>query len=127
MILTSASRQGQQETDHAPDFQEWYPYRYGRILEVVRQNVIPYQWELLNDRVEDASPSFCMRNFKIAGKLMKEKRENGNLFEEPSYTFRGFETLPEDMEHLEETFYGFVFQDSDFSKWIEAEIGRAHV
>ncbi len=36
-------------------------------------------------------------------------------------TFRGFEALPEDPEHLEDKFYGFVFQDSDFSyKWIEA-------
>lgn len=89
-------------------------------MELVRNNVIPYQWEILNDRVEGASPSFCMRNFKIAGKLMREKREKGDSFEEPVYTFRGFEALPEDMDHLEDKFYGFVFQDSDFSKWIEA-------
>ncbi|MDO4308410.1 MAG: glycoside hydrolase family 127 protein [Eubacteriales bacterium] len=89
-------------------------------MELVRNDVLPYQWEILNDRVEGASPSFCMRNFKIAGKLMQERREQGNSFEEPVYTYRGFEALPEDMEHLEDKFYGFVFQDSDFSKWIEA-------
>ncbi len=89
-------------------------------MELVRKEVIPYQWEILNDRVADAAPSFCMRNFKIAGKLMKEKRELGAAFEEPKYTFRGFEALPEDMNHMEDKFYGFVFQDSDFSKWIEA-------
>ena len=89
-------------------------------MELVRTEVIPYQWEILNDRVEGASPSFCMRNFKIAGKLMREKKEKGSEFEEPVYTFRGFEALPEDMNHLEDRFYGFVFQDSDFSKWIEA-------
>ena len=89
-------------------------------MELVRTQVIPYQWEILNDRVEGASPSFCMRNFKVAGRLMQQKREKGAAFEEPVYTFRGFEALPEDMEHLEERFYGFVFQDSDFSKWIEA-------
>ena len=89
-------------------------------MELVRSEVIPYQWDILNDRVEGASPSFCMRNFKIAGKLMREKREQGAEFEEPVYTFRGFEALPEDMEHLEDRFYGYVFQDSDFSKWIEA-------
>ena len=89
-------------------------------MELVRKEVIPYQWEILNDRVPDAAPSFCMRNFKIAGKLMQEKRELGAAFEEPKYTFRGFEALPEDMEHMEDKFYGFVFQDSDFSKWIEA-------
>lgn len=89
-------------------------------MELVRKEVIPYQWEILNDRVKEAAPSFCMRNFKIAGKLMKEKRELGAAFEEPKYTFRGFEALPEDMNNLEDKFYGFVFQDSDFSKWIEA-------
>lgn len=89
-------------------------------MELVRKEVLPYQWEILNDRVEGAAPSFCMRNFKIAGKLMQEKRNKGDAFEEPVYTFRGFEALPEDPEHLEDKFYGFVFQDSDFSKWIEA-------
>lgn len=89
-------------------------------MELVRTEVIPYQWEILNDRVKGAAPSFCMRNFKVAGKLMQEKREKGDTFEEPVYTYRGFEALPEDMNHLEDKFYGFVFQDSDFSKWIEA-------
>lgn len=89
-------------------------------MELVRKEVIPYQWRILNDQVEGAAPSFCMRNFEVAGRLMKEKREKGSEFVEPKYTFRGFESLPEDMEHLEDKFYGFVFQDSDFSKWIEA-------
>ena len=89
-------------------------------MELVRKEVIPYQWEILNDRVEGAAPSFCMRNFKIAGKITKDKKEQGAAYEEPKYTFRGFEALPEDPEHLEDKFYGFVFQDSDFSKWIEA-------
>lgn len=89
-------------------------------MELVRKEVIPYQWEILNDRVENAAPSFCMRNFEVAGRLMKEKKEKGRKFVEPKYTFRGFESLPEDRNHLEDKFYGFVFQDSDFSKWIEA-------
>lgn len=89
-------------------------------MELVRNEVIPYQWEALNDRVEGAAPSFCMRNFKVAGKLNREKQRMGAAFEEPQYTFRGFEALPEDPDHLEDKFYGFVFQDSDFSKWIEA-------
>lgn len=33
----------------------------------------PYQWDALNDRVEGAAPSFCMHNFKAAGKLNREK------------------------------------------------------
>ncbi len=89
-------------------------------MELVRREVIPYQWAALNDQVEGAAPSFCMHNFKTAGKLNREKRERGASFEEPKYTFRGFETLPEDPKHLDDAFYGFVFQDSDFSKWIEA-------
>ena len=89
-------------------------------MELVRKEVIPYQWETLNDRVPEASPSYCMHNFRVAGKMMREKRELGDSYEEPKYTFRGFEALPEDPEHLEDKFYGYVFQDSDFYKWIEA-------
>ena len=92
-----------------------------REQELVRTEVIPYQWEALNDHIPDAAPSFCMHNFKAAGKMMKEKKKKGNAYVEPTYTFRGFEALPEDAEHPEEDrFYGFVFQDTDFSKWIEA-------
>lgn len=93
---------------------------WNKEMELVRKEVIPYQWDALNDRVEGAAPSFCMRNFKVAGKLNREKKEKGAAFEAPKYTFRGFEALPEDPKHLEDKFYGFVFQDSDFSKWIEA-------
>jgi len=90
-------------------------------MELVRTEVIPYQWAALNDQVEGAAPSFCMRNFKIAGKMNRKKAQLKDSYQEPVYTFRGFESLPEDMEHLEDDkFYGFVFQDSDFSKWIEA-------
>lgn len=89
-------------------------------MELVRKEVLPYQWEALNDRIPDAAPSYCMRNFKIAGKLNQEKKRLGEAYREPKYTFRGFEALPEDPEHPEDQFYGFVFQDSDFSKWIEA-------
>ncbi len=94
---------------------------WGREQELVRREVIPYQWEALNDRIPEAAPSFCMRNFKVAGKLMREKKEKGSAFVAPAYTFRGFQALPEDPAHPDpDKFYGFVFQDSDFSKWIEA-------
>lgn len=94
---------------------------WGREQELVRKEVIPYQWEALNDRIPEAAPSYCMRNFKVAGRLMREKKEKGAGFVAPTYTFRGFEALPEDKEHPDpDKFYGFVFQDSDFSKWIEA-------
>lgn len=92
-----------------------------REQELVRTEVIPYQWEALNDRVEGAAPSYCMRNFKVAGRMMREKKDKGAAYVAPAYTFRGFEALPEDPAHPDEDkFYGFVFQDTDFSKWIEA-------
>ncbi len=50
-----------------------------------------------------------------------EKKEKGASYVEPQYTFRGFEALPEDPKNPDpDKFYGFVFQDTDFSKWIEA-------
>lgn len=91
----------------------WHSY-----MELVRQKVIPYQWEALNDRVPGAAPSWCMHNFRAAARLQARKKsgEQG-----PAYTFRGFEVLPKKGEQpREDQFYGFVFQDSDFSKWIEA-------
>ena len=92
-----------------------------RTMELVRKEVIPYQWEVLNDRVPEATPSWCMHNFRAAARLHEQKRSLGAAFVPPVYTFRGFEALPEDPAHPEEDrFYGFVFQDSDFSKWIEA-------
>jgi DUF1680 family protein len=58
--------------------------------DLVRNAVIPYQWEALNDRVPDAEPSRAIRNFRIAA-----GKEQGE-------------------------FHGFVFQDSDVAKWLEA-------
>ena len=63
---------------------------WGRWTETVRTKLIPYQWEALNDRVEGAAPSHCIRNFRIAAGL-----EEGE-------------------------FGGKVFQDSDVAKWLEA-------
>lgn len=59
-------------------------------MDVIRDEVIPYQWEALNDRIPDAPASHALKNFKIAA-----KEEEGE-------------------------FFGFVFQDSDVAKWLEA-------
>lgn len=59
-------------------------------IKLVHDVVIPYQWEALNDRLTDAEPSHVIRNFRIAAGL-----EEGE-------------------------FYGFVFQDTDLAKWLEA-------
>lgn len=58
--------------------------------QLVRDVVIPYQWDALNDAIEGAEPSHAIRNFRIAAGL-----EEGR-------------------------FGGFVFQDSDLAKWLEA-------
>lgn len=49
-----------------------------REMELVRKEVIPYQWEALNDRVEGAAPSFAMRNFKVAQKKIR-REENWEM------------------------------------------------
>lgn len=89
--------------------------------ELVRTEVLPYQWDALNDRIPDAAPSYCMHNFRAAARMQREKKERGAAYVPPAYTFRDFEALPDDPAHPDpDKFYGFVFQDTDFSKWIEA-------
>jgi len=64
----------------------------GFIDKVINQ-VIPYQWEAINDRIPSAEPSYSMHNFLVAA----GKKEG--------------------------THGGFVYQDNDISKWIEAVAG----
>ena len=63
---------------------------WGRYINLVDQVILPFQWDLINDRVEGAEKSYCIRNFRIAC---------------------GEETG----EHK-----GVVFQDTDVAKWLEA-------
>lgn len=56
---------------------------------LVRDVVVPYQWEALNDFVEGAEPSGTIANFRAAA----EGKTGGHR--------------------------GFVFQDSDLAKWLE--------
>lgn len=34
-------------------------------IRLVRDTVIPYQWEVLNDRVPGVQRSYCMHNFEV--------------------------------------------------------------
>ena len=87
--------------------------------ELVRREVIPYQWEALNDRVPGAAPSFAIHNFRAAKALRERSGKPG--FKAPVFTEVPFEVLPEDPEHPDpDRFYGFLFQDTDVYKWIEA-------
>lgn len=89
-------------------------------MELVRKEVIPYQWNALNNNIPGATPSFCMHNYKVAGKLnearMKYGKDYGKEKELPFF----WGNFPKEGEEAGDKFYGFVFQDSDFSKWIEA-------
>lgn len=89
-------------------------------MEIVRSEVIPYQWSALNDDVEGAAPSYCMHNFKVAAERNDRKRRDGDQFKAPEFSYRGFEVWPEDQKDPKDEFYGMAFQDSDFYKWVEA-------
>ncbi len=88
-------------------------------MELIREMVIPYQWDMLNDNIEGASPSYCIRNFEIAGKF-NNKNNNLDNFRESIIHYPFFSVWPEDKDNLEDRFYGFYFQDSDLYKWLEA-------
>ena len=99
---------------------------WGEKRTLIREKVLPYQWRALNDQIPDADPSYCIHNFKEAVRVT-EKRNRGE--EIPVQSVRNFVSLPEgnallpadDKQGTEEShFYGFVFQDSDLYKWIEA-------
>lgn len=62
---------------------------WSRYIQLVRDVVLPYQWNVLNDRVPDAELSHAVKNFRIAS-----GDEEGE-------------------------FYGFVFRDTDIAKWLE--------
>lgn len=63
---------------------------WNRYVRLVREVIIPYQWDAMNDRIADAEPSHCLDNFAIAAGKKKGR------------------------------FYGAVFQDTDIAKWLEA-------
>lgn len=63
---------------------------WNKYTKLVTKEIIPYQWKALNDEVKDAEPSYCISNFKVAAGLQ------------------------------EGTFHGWVFQDTDLAKWMEA-------
>jgi DUF1680 family protein len=59
-------------------------------IELMAREVIPYQWDALNDTIPGATPSHAITNFRIAA---------GESTDE---------------------FKGMLFQDSDVGKWLEA-------
>ena len=74
-------------------------------MELVRKEVIPYQWEALNDRIPDADPSFSMRNFKVAGRLNARRKAEGDAYRPVKWPLE-FQPLPDLMFVLDVSFYG---------------------
>jgi DUF1680 family protein len=52
---------------------------FGQYADLVAERIIPYQWDVLNNRVQDAEPSWCIENFRIAAGE-KTGRHNGAVF-----------------------------------------------
>lgn len=63
---------------------------FGSYTKQVANKILKYQWKVLNDQQEDAYPTYCITNFKIAAGEIKGERR------------------------------GVVFQDTDLYKWLEA-------
>lgn len=63
---------------------------WGKRVRQVKEVIIPYQWKALNGRIPGAPLSHAMENFRIAAGELKGE------------------------------FQGWVFQDSDVAKWLEA-------
>lgn len=63
---------------------------WSKKIDVIKNEVIPYQWKALNDELPNTDPSHAIANVKIAAGLQTGE------------------------------YYGMVFQDSDLAKWLEA-------
>ena len=63
---------------------------FGAYVQMVAHQVIPYQWEAINDRIPDAEKAYCIENFRVAAGLQKGVHR------------------------------GAIFQDTDLYKWLEA-------
>lgn len=63
---------------------------WDRYIHLVKDVLIPYQWDILNDRIDGVEKSHCIQNFRIAA------------------------------GEAEGDFEGAVFQDTDVAKWLEA-------
>lgn len=67
----------------------------GKYQKLIKDTVIPYQYDILSDRIEEGGKSHVIANFINAGKALKG-------------------------EDIGDGFMGMVFQDSDAAKWLEA-------
>ena len=45
---------------------------WDKYIDLVEDVILPFQWELINDRVEGAEKSYCIQNFRIVNEKRKE-------------------------------------------------------
>ncbi len=59
---------------------------WSKHVDLVRDVIIPYQWDAMNDRIPDAESSHCLENFRIAAGL-KEGEYYGAVFQDTDVGF----------------------------------------
>lgn len=84
-------------------------------IELVRSEVISYQYLALQDKIEGAEKSYCIENFINAAKIVKRIKNREELPVYPADKWQYDENNSD-----KNAFHGWVFQDSDVYKWIEA-------
>ena len=88
---------------------------WNNINSVVRKNVIPYQHLALQDKIDGAEKSYCIENFIKAGKIADNLKKG---IQPKIYPADKWQYTEENTD--KNAFHGWVFQDSDVYKWIEA-------
>ncbi len=84
-------------------------------IDLIENKAIPYQFDALCNKIEGAPKSNCIRNFLLAHECI-EKRKQGIKTE--TYPTDKWEYT--DGNSADDSFKGWVFQDTDLYKWIEA-------
>ncbi|MGL5434668.1 MAG: glycoside hydrolase family 127 protein [Lachnospiraceae bacterium] len=75
---------------------------FSRYRELVRREMIPYQWQVLNDRLDIT---------------IEKERDDASIPNEKSHAIENFRIAAGQAKGRH---YGWVFQDSDVYKWLEA-------
>ena len=84
-------------------------------IRTVADIVLPYQWRVLHDQVPGAPKSSCIANFQKAAHAIAAAKAGG-----PRPTYPTDKWYYDNKNSQENAFMGWVFQDSDLYKWLEA-------
>ena len=86
-------------------------------IRTVADIVLPYQWQVLHDQVPGAPKSSCIANFQKAAHAIAAAKAG-----RPRPTYPTDKWYYDDKNSQENAFMGWVFQDSDLYKWLEARL-----